>query len=131
MAVKFVAMTLLAALLALGQDTGAPERVPLVGSDYGDPDLAGAWAVEFAEVEGLPRAELKAAAFDKDLRAGTRTEHAALLRRIEREYGVPGRFVLAIWGLESRFGRTIGRTPVFQALATLAWEPRRAAFFRG
>ena len=41
------------------------------------------------------------------------------------------RFVVAIWGMESRYGRITGRTPVFQALATLAWEPRRAAFFRG
>jgi membrane-bound lytic murein transglycosylase B len=58
-------------------------------------------------------------------------EHRTLLSRIERTYGVPPRVILAIWGLESRFGRNTGRTPVFQALATLAWEPRRAAFFRG
>jgi membrane-bound lytic murein transglycosylase B len=32
--------------------------------------------------------------------------------------------------MESRYGRLTGRTPVFQALATLAWEPRRAAYFR-
>jgi membrane-bound lytic murein transglycosylase B len=57
--------------------------------------------------------------------------HAGLLSRIEQEYGVQRRFVLAIWGLESRFGAIQGRVPVFQALATLAWEPRRAAFFRG
>ena len=58
-------------------------------------------------------------------------EHAALLRRIEADYDVQQRFVVAIWGMESRYGRIMGRTPVFQALATLAWEPRRAAFFRG
>ena len=57
--------------------------------------------------------------------------HAPLLTRIERAYGVPAQVVLAIWGLESRFGRNTGRTPVFQALATLAWEPRRSDFFRG
>jgi len=57
-------------------------------------------------------------------------EHRPLLARIERKYGVPRRIVLGIWGLESRFGRNSGRTPVFRALATLAWEPRRAAFFR-
>jgi membrane-bound lytic murein transglycosylase B len=57
--------------------------------------------------------------------------HRRLLARIERTYGVPGRIVLAIWGMESRYGRNTGRTPVFQALATLAWEPRRANFFRG
>jgi membrane-bound lytic murein transglycosylase B len=57
--------------------------------------------------------------------------HRTLLGRIESELGVQRRFVVAIWGLESRYGRVTGRTPVFQALATLAWEPRRAAFFRG
>ena len=39
--------------------------------------------------------------------------------------------MLAIWGIETRYGRVTGRTPVFQALATLAWEPRRADYFRG
>ena len=58
-------------------------------------------------------------------------EHAALLGRIEDQYDVQRRFVVAIWGMESRYGRNMGRTPVFQALATLAWEPRRSAFFRG
>ena len=58
-------------------------------------------------------------------------ENRTLLSRVERTYGVPPRIVLAIWGMESRYGRNIGRTPVFQALATLAWEPRRADFFRG
>ena len=58
------------------------------------------------------------------------SQHRTLLRRLERDYGVQGRFLLAIWGLESRFGANMGRTPVFQALATLAWEPRRSSFFR-
>lgn len=57
--------------------------------------------------------------------------HEALLANIERTYGVQRRIVLAIWGMESRYGRNIGRTPVFQALATLAWEPRRSDYFRG
>ena len=58
-------------------------------------------------------------------------EHRALLTRIERAYGVPRQVVLSIWGMESRYGRNTGRTPIFQALATLAWEPRRSDFFRG
>jgi membrane-bound lytic murein transglycosylase B len=56
--------------------------------------------------------------------------HAALLRSLENSYGVQGRFLLAIWGMESRYGRVTGTTPIFRALATLAWEPRRADFFR-
>ena len=57
-------------------------------------------------------------------------EHKSLLRRAEQEFGVPARVLVAFWGMESRFGRIQGRTPVFQALATLAWEPRRATYFR-
>ena len=43
---------------------------------------------------------------------------------------MPRRVIVAIWGMESRYGRNPGRTPVFRALATLAWEPRRSRMFR-
>jgi membrane-bound lytic murein transglycosylase B len=59
------------------------------------------------------------------------TQHRALLAKIEATYGVQRRMLLAIWGVETRYGRLTGRTPVFQALATLAWEPRRSDYFRG
>jgi membrane-bound lytic murein transglycosylase B len=59
------------------------------------------------------------------------TKHDALLRRVSTQYGVPARVVVAIWGLESNFGRFSGVRPTIQALATLAWEGRRGAFFRG
>lgn len=58
-------------------------------------------------------------------------QERTLLRRIRAEYGVPPGIVLAIWGIESHYGQFTGAYPVFQALATLAWEPRRANFFRG
>jgi len=62
-------------------------------------------------------------------------QHAAsdrtLLGRIQDTYGVPPGIVLAIWGIESHYGGFTGATPVFQALATLAWQPRRSDFFRG
>ena len=54
-----------------------------------------------------------------------------MLARIEATYDVQRRFMLAIWGMETRYGGIMGRTPVFQALATLAWEGRRAEFFKG
>lgn len=69
-------------------------------------------------------------------RAMTRTaramlaKHAPLLRRVSQQYGVPERVIVAIWGLESNFGRFSGVRPTIQALATLAWEGRRGAFFR-
>ena len=44
---------------------------------------------------------------------------------------MPPRVIVAIWGLESNFGRFSGVRPTIQALATLAWEGRRGAFFRG
>ncbi len=59
------------------------------------------------------------------------TEHTSTLSGIERKYDVQRRFMLSIWGMETRYGRVTGNTPIFQALATLAWEPRRATFFRG
>jgi peptidoglycan lytic transglycosylase B len=56
--------------------------------------------------------------------------HRTLLRGVSETYGVPGRVVVAVWGLESNFGRFSGVRPTIQALATLAWEGRRGAFFR-
>lgn len=57
-------------------------------------------------------------------------QHRTLLTRIERDFKVQRRFIMAIWGMETRYGRITGREPIFRALATLAWEPRRAAYFR-
>jgi membrane-bound lytic murein transglycosylase B len=57
-------------------------------------------------------------------------EHVTL-RHVAARYGVQPRFLVAIWGLESNFGRFSGVRPVVQALATLAWEGRRGPFFRG
>ncbi len=56
--------------------------------------------------------------------------HQALLERIERRYGVPPRYLVAFWGLETNFGRYLGSFPTVAALATLAHDRRRSAFFR-
>lgn len=58
-------------------------------------------------------------------------DNRGLLEEVTRRYGVPGRYILAIWGMESRYGNNQGSTPVIQATATLAFEGRRAAFYRG
>ena len=58
-------------------------------------------------------------------------EHAALLDRIEARYGVDKEIVTAIWGLESAYGTFRGSVPTIQALASLAYDGRRAAFFEG
>lgn len=55
--------------------------------------------------------------------------HAAVLAAVEARLGVEKEVVAAIWGLESGYGSTRGTTPVIGALATLAYEGRRGAFF--
>lgn len=57
-------------------------------------------------------------------------EHSAELTAAERRFGVPARFLVALWGIESNYGSFRGQFPVIAALATLAFEGRRAAFFR-
>ena len=54
----------------------------------------------------------------------------ALLDQVAERYGVPPRIIVAIWGIESNYGRFSGVRPAVPALATLAWDPRRANFFR-
>jgi membrane-bound lytic murein transglycosylase B len=57
-------------------------------------------------------------------------EHESLLGRIRERYGVPPQIVVALWGIESNYGETMGSFSVVGSLATLAWEGRRASFFR-
>jgi len=54
-----------------------------------------------------------------------------LLDAVGEKYGVPARLIAAIWGIESNYGRFSGVRPTVASLATLAWDPRRATFFRG
>jgi membrane-bound lytic murein transglycosylase B len=56
-------------------------------------------------------------------------KNAALLAEIEARYGVEAEVVTAIWGLESAYGTYRGSTPIIEALATLAYDGRRGAFF--
>lgn len=56
-------------------------------------------------------------------------KHGAVLARIEAAYGVDAEIVAAIWGLESAYGAVRGDLPTLQALATLAYDGRRGAFF--
>jgi lytic murein transglycosylase len=58
--------------------------------------------------------------------------HAALLARIEQKFGVPRQILVAIWGLETDFGRgDMGKQPVIRTLATLAHDCRRSELFQG
>ena len=55
--------------------------------------------------------------------------HRELLDSLTREYGVPAHVLVALWGMESDFGRFTGRMPILDSLATLACDPRRSEFF--
>ncbi|WBV44960.1 lytic transglycosylase domain-containing protein [Pseudoroseomonas cervicalis] len=57
-------------------------------------------------------------------------ENRALLQAIEARYNVSPRVIVAIWGMETNYGSNTGGFNVVDALATLAWEGRRASFFR-
>jgi len=59
-----------------------------------------------------------------------RQGHLELLKQVSQKYGVPPGILVAIWGLESNFGRFSGVRPTIATLATLAYDPRRSAMFR-
>ena len=56
-------------------------------------------------------------------------QNTDLLDRIERAYGVDKEIVAAVWGLESAYGTYRGSIRTIEALATLAYDGRRGAFF--
>ncbi|MGE8250049.1 MAG: lytic murein transglycosylase, partial [Stenotrophomonas bentonitica] len=58
-------------------------------------------------------------------------EHRDLLARVSAEYGVDPATIVAVWGVESDYGRVFGKRPLLQSLATLSCEGRRQPFFRG
>ncbi|CQJ58362.1 lytic murein transglycosylase [Yersinia rohdei] len=51
------------------------------------------------------------------------------LSQVTARYGVPERYIVALWGMESGFGKIQGKEDVISALSTLAFEGRREAFF--
>ncbi len=57
-------------------------------------------------------------------------EHQEVLTKVGRDMGVQPRFIAAIWGMETNYGRYTGGYYVIEALATLAYDMRRPAFFR-
>lgn len=57
--------------------------------------------------------------------------HAAVLARVEDAYGVDPATVVAVWGVESDYGRKFGQRPLLQSLSTLSCFGRRQDFFRG
>ncbi len=58
-------------------------------------------------------------------------QHGALLDQVSAQYGVDAATIVAVWGVESDYGRVFGNRPLLQSLATLACNGRRQPFFRG
>ena len=53
-----------------------------------------------------------------------------LLQRVDQRFRVQPRFIVALWAVESNFGKIMGNYKVVSALATLAFDGRRSSFFR-
>jgi len=75
---------------------------------------------------------LDSAVNEKRVQAGRQKlqQHAALLNRITQRSGVPAEILVAFWGVETDFGNSTGGFSVIDALTTLAYEGRRASYFR-
>ncbi|WP_207458106.1 lytic murein transglycosylase [Azospirillum sp. SYSU D00513] len=75
---------------------------------------------------------LDSAASDRRVQDGRARmqENATLLRRISERSGVPAEILAAFWGIETNFGGSTGGFSVIDALTTLAYEGRRATYFR-
>ncbi|MBA0286543.1 lytic murein transglycosylase [Stenotrophomonas maltophilia] len=58
-------------------------------------------------------------------------QHRDLLDRVSAQYGVDAATIVAVWGVESDYGRVFGKRPLLQSLATLSCAGRRQPFFRG
>jgi len=57
-------------------------------------------------------------------------ENRTLLEQVSHRFGVQPRFIVALWGIESNYGKGSGDFPEISALATLAYDGRRSAYFR-
>ncbi len=57
-------------------------------------------------------------------------QHRKLFDSTAAKYGVPAQYIVALWGLETSYGNNTGGFKVVEALATLAYDGRRAKFFR-
>lgn len=56
--------------------------------------------------------------------------HLALLKRIEKKFHVQPRFLVALWGIESDYGRDTGDFPLIRSLAVLGYHHHRSAFYK-
>ena len=102
------------------KDTRRLERV--IKLDRSQPEFTSNFAEYYSRRVTTKRVGQGRALYDK---------HRDLLNRVQLEYGVPAHYLLAFWGLETNYGSYFGGISTTDALATLACDQRRAAFFSG
>ncbi|MDR0563922.1 MAG: lytic murein transglycosylase [Azoarcus sp.] len=59
------------------------------------------------------------------------TQWSDVLRQVEARFEVDAATVVAVWGVESNFGRSLGKKPLLTSLGTLSCMGRRQNYFRG
>ncbi len=100
---------------------GVAPNARILQLDRHQPEFTLTWAQYRAKV--LPEKRLA-------LAADMYQRNETLLWDVNRRYGVDPRAIMGIWGLESSFGAITGGFGVVEALATLAYDGRRASYFR-
>lgn len=101
--------------------TGIAPIPRVIELDRRQPERRLTWAEYRDRVVAEPRISKGRRAF---------ADNRRLLAAVEDRFRVAGRTVTAIWGIETNYGANMGGFPVIQALATLAHDGRRSAFFR-
>jgi lytic murein transglycosylase len=116
--------TFVAATRGLEPDLSLPDLVI-----PGRPELPSRGQAEFVQT---PAEYLRESSFDRLSAQGRKLmqEHRDTLAAIDREFGVPGPIILALWGRETAFGGARLPHDAVRALATQAWTGRRKDFFR-
>ena len=56
-------------------------------------------------------------------------KHKDFLQSLTRQYGIPGRYLIAFWGMETNYGHYLGKMSTLNSLATLACDKRRSEYF--
>ena len=101
---------------------GLQPNARVIELDRNQPEFKLTWQQYRARV--LPDTRLQAA-------RDNYSRNGRLLEQISARYGVDPHILVGVWGIESGFGANKGNYNLLEALGTLSWEGRRAAYFRG
>ena len=99
-----------------------------------EPDMTVIEALDYQPEFRSPIWDYLAALVDDERVADGRAKLAEwgdTLRAVEARYGVDPETVVAVWGVESNYGRNFGKRPLVTSLATLSCFGRRQGYFRG